>query len=80
LEIWEISHIMAGACKDKFLSMLCSSDQFPNMKPLGASLWEVIVTFPKVGKGGIGRRLWLGGLHTVGSERAFHVLCGCGGR
>ena len=38
---------MAGACKDKFLSMLCSSDHFLNMKPLGASKWEVIVTFPK---------------------------------
>ena len=43
----EISHITAGACKDKFLSMLCSSDHFLNMKPLGASRWEVIVTFPK---------------------------------
>jgi len=38
---------MAGACKDKFLSMLCSSDHIPNMKQLGASMWEVIVTFPK---------------------------------
>ena len=38
---------MAGACKDKFLSMLCSSDHIPNMKPLGASMLEVIVTFPK---------------------------------
>ena len=47
LEILGISHIMAGACKDKFLSMLCSSDHIPNMKQLGASMWEVIVTFPK---------------------------------
>ena len=37
---------MAGACKDRFLSMLCSSDHFPKMKALGASMWEVIVTFP----------------------------------
>ena len=36
--------------------------------------------FPKVDKGGNGRRLWLGGLHTIGTERAFHVLCGCGGK
>ena len=42
-----------GVCKDKFLSTLCSSDHFPNVKPFSASTWEVS-DFPKAGMGGNG--------------------------